>query len=255
MTELQTKILPTLDFLLNDWLQLSELLTRPRFEDHSTESVRDLLQAASTIAAEKYEPANRVIDDHEPVFDEGRVILPKVTQEAWDAYVAFGFLPAAHDSEHGGMQLPRTADFAVKTILAAASVGISPAILTDANASLLIEHGTPTQQDVFAHPQLAGRWAGTMCLSESQAGSSLSDITTVAQPEGDDGPDDPLGPRYRLTGNKMWISGGEHDLTENIVHLVLAKTPGPGRRDRSRHQGDLVVHRAQGGRHGRGRAG
>ena len=80
---------------------------------------------------------------------------------------------------------------------------------------------------MFAKNEFAGRWFGTMCLSEPQAGSSLSDIATRATPDGADFEGDPLGPRYRLRGNKMWISNGEHELTENIVHLVLAKIPGP----------------------------
>jgi alkylation response protein AidB-like acyl-CoA dehydrogenase len=76
-----------------------------------------------------------------------------------------------------------------------------------------------------------------MCLSEPQAGSSLSDMATRAVPDGDDFESDPLGPRYRLRGNKMWISAGEHELTENIVHLVLAKIPGPDGKPRARHRG------------------
>jgi alkylation response protein AidB-like acyl-CoA dehydrogenase len=88
-------------------------------------------------------------------------------------------------------------------------------------------HGTDTQKAVFARNEFNGRFSGTMCLSEPQAGSSLSDITTRAVPDGEGAEADPLGPRYRLKGNKMWISSGEHELTENIVHLVLAKIPGP----------------------------
>jgi butyryl-CoA dehydrogenase len=84
------------------------------------------------------------------------------------------------------------------------------------------------QREVFANNEFNGRWAGTMCLSEPQAGSSLSDIATRAEPDGEGSAADPLGPRYRLRGNKMWISAGDHELTENIVHLVLAKIPGPG---------------------------
>jgi alkylation response protein AidB-like acyl-CoA dehydrogenase len=95
-------------------------------------------------------------------------------------------------------------------------------MLTCANARLIAAYGTPAQVAAFGAPQIAGRWLGTMCLSEPQAGSSLSDIATRAAFECDD----PLGPRYRLAGNKMWISGGDHDLSDNIVHLVLAKVPG-----------------------------
>ena len=226
MSVLQEKLLPTLDYLLHEWLDLGALLERPRFADHDRAGIEDLLRAAADIAAERYEPANRVIDDQEPVFDDGRVILPKETAEAWEAYVEFGFLQATHDTEHGGMQLPRTADFAAKIVFGSASIGISPAILTEANAALLLTYGNRLQRELFAGNELAGRWTGTMCLSESQAGSSLSDITTRAVPD-PGGADDPLGARYRVTGNKMWISAGEHDLAENIVHLVLAKIPGP----------------------------
>jgi butyryl-CoA dehydrogenase len=100
-------------------------------------------------------------------------------------------------------------------------------MLTVANANLLMAHGSQAQRKVFAFNQFNGRFAGTMCLSEPQAGSSLSDITTRAVPDGEDHAEDALGPRFRLTGNKMWISTGDHELTENIVHLVLAKIPGP----------------------------
>ena len=227
MTSLQDKLLPTLGYLLHEWLDLEGLLERPRFADHDSAGVDDFLRSSADIAAKWFEPANRTIDDHEPRFDDGRVVLPPETQEAWDAFVEFGFLLAAHDAEHGGLQLPRTADFAAKVVLGTASVGINPGMLTEANASLLLTYGTPAQREVFALRELEGTWAGTMCLSESQAGSSLSDITTRAVPDGEGYADDPLGPRYRVVGNKMWISAGEHDLTENIVHLVLAKTAGP----------------------------
>ena len=100
-------------------------------------------------------------------------------------------------------------------------------MLTSGNANLLMAHGTAQQKEVFAKNEFSGRFFGTMCLSEPQAGSSLSDIVTRATPDGDDFESDPLGARYRLRGNKMWISNGEHELTENIVHLVLAKIPGP----------------------------
>jgi alkylation response protein AidB-like acyl-CoA dehydrogenase len=120
------------------------------------------------------------------------------------------------------------------------------------NANLLMVHGTPLQRQVFALNEFSGRWSGTMCLSEPQAGLSLSDVATRAVPDGEDFEADPLGPRYRLKGNKMWISAGEHELTENIVHLVLAKIPGPDGKTMPGHQGHLAVHRAQeAGRHRR----
>jgi butyryl-CoA dehydrogenase len=106
-----------------------------------------------------------------------------------------------------------------------ASVSIGSGLLTVGNANLLMKHGTDLQKQVFALNEFSGRWSGTMCLSEPQAGSSLSDVVTRAVPDGPDFASDSLGPRYRLKGNKMWISSGEHELTENIIHLVLAKIP------------------------------
>ena len=138
-----------------------------------------------------------------------------------------GMLSAAQDYDIGGMQLPYMVEAAANAFFAKASVGIGGSLLTVGNANLLMAHGTETQKRVFAMNEFGGRWSGTMCLSEPQAGSSLSDVATRALPDGDDFEADPLGPRFRLTGNKMWISAGEHELTENIIHLVLAKIPGP----------------------------
>jgi alkylation response protein AidB-like acyl-CoA dehydrogenase len=224
---LQAKLLPTLDYLLNDWLQLSRLLDRERFAEHDVEDVRGLIEAAAEIAATHFEPANRTVDLHEPTVADGRVVLPAETARALAAYVDFGFSQTTADHEHGGHQLPHTASFATKVVFGAASASIVPAMLTEANAALILAHGTQRQRRVFAERELSGHWAGTMCLSEPQAGSSLSDITTRAVPDGPDHADDPLGPRYRVKGDKMWISAGDHELTENIVHLVLAKVPGP----------------------------
>src|SRR4030095_12212309 len=135
-----------------------------------------------------------------------------------------GLMSAEHDEEFGGMQLPVTVAKAVFAYFKGANVASSSyPMLTVGNANLLLAHGSPAQIDAFVRPELAGRFFGTMCLSEPQAGSSLSDVMTRADFEGDS----PLGPQYRLSGNKMWISAGEHELSENIVHLVLAKIPAP----------------------------
>jgi butyryl-CoA dehydrogenase len=218
---------PTIDFLLYDWLHAEGLTQRPRFSDHSRETFDAVLDTCERIAREKYAPFNRLVDTQEPHFDGEKVILPQATHDAHAAYVASGLLSAAQNYDIGGMQLPYTLDAAANAFFAMASVSIGSNMLTRGNAGLLMAHGTALQQTVFAHNEFSGRWAGTMCLSEPQAGSSLSDIATRAVPDGLGSQDDPLGPRFRLTGNKMWISSGEHELTENIIHLVLAKIPGP----------------------------
>jgi alkylation response protein AidB-like acyl-CoA dehydrogenase len=218
----------TLDFLLHDWLRVETLLQRPRFEEHSVETFQQVLDTCERIAREKFAPFNRLADTEEPHFDGEKVHLPKATHEAMAAYVESGMLAAAQDFEMGGMQLPCVIQMAAKAFFSMGSVAMGGyAMLTTGNANLLRVHGTAAQREVFSKNLFAGRWFGTMCLSEPQAGSSLSDVATRATPDGDDFGADALGPRYRLRGNKMWISGGEHELTENIVHLVLAKIPGP----------------------------
>ncbi len=226
----------TLDFLLHDWLQVHTLLQRPRFAEHSAGTFAQVLDACERIAREKFAPFNRLADTEEPRVVSGpdgeRVILPRATHEAMAAYVDSGMLAAAQDFAIGGMQLPCVIEMAANAFFSKASVAMGGyAMLTSGNANLLMAHGSERQREVFAKAEFAGRWFGTMCLSEPQAGSSLSDVATRAVPDvtsaGDDFASDPLGPRYRLRGHKMWISAGEHELTENIVHLVLAKIPGP----------------------------
>ena len=217
----------TLDFLLYQWLDAESLNGRERFADHSRETFDAVFDTCERIAREKYAPFNRTVDMQEPHFDGEKVILPQATHDAQKAYAASGMLSAAQDYDMGGMQLPYTIEAAANSFFAMASVSIGSGMLTTGNANLLMVHGTGAQKEVFAKNEFSGRFSGTMCLSEPQAGSSLSDVTTRAMPDGDDFEQDPLGPRYRLKGNKMWISSGEHELTDNIIHLVLAKIPGP----------------------------
>ncbi len=217
----------TLDFLLHDWLDVESLQQRPRFADHSRETFTSVMDTCEKIAREKFAPFNRLADTEEPWFDGERVHLPQASFEAAKAYAESGMLAAAQDYEIGGMQLPCVVEMAANSFFSKAGIGIGGGgMLTSGNANLLMVHGTKMQQAVFAKHEFAGRFSGTMCLSEPQAGSSLSDVMTRAVPDGAGFETDPLGPRYRLRGNKMWISNGEHELSENIIHLVLAKIPG-----------------------------
>ena len=216
----------TIDFLLNDWLDVAALVECPRYSEHSRETFASVLDTCQRIATEKFAPFNRLVDVQEPRLENGVVVLPQCAYDAARAYVDSGMLAATQDYDVGGMQLPYVVELAANAFFAKAGVGLGGGgMLTVGNANLLLAHGTPRQKSVFAQREIDGKWFGTMCLSEPQAGSSLSDILTRATPDGDDFAQDELGPRYRLTGNKMWISNGEHDLSANIVHLVLAKIP------------------------------
>ncbi|MBC7726081.1 MAG: acyl-CoA dehydrogenase, partial [Microbacteriaceae bacterium] len=172
----------TLAFLLHDWLNVTGLTARPRFSEHSTDTFNQVLDTCERIARDKFAPFNRLVDTEEPRVvagpDGDKVILPQATQDAWDAYAASGMLSAAQDFEIGGMQLPYTVELAANAFFAKASVSINASMLSVGNANLLMKHGTPLQQQAFAHNEFSGRWSGTMCLSEPQAGSSLSDVAT-----------------------------------------------------------------------------
>ena len=214
-----------LEFLLYEWLDVEALTARERFAEHSRATFDDVLDLAEQIATEHFAPHNRTSDAHEPVLEDGRVQLVPEVAAALEVFAKAGLLAGTLDEELGGLQLPTVVGNAVFAWFQAANVSTSSyPFLTIANANLLLAHGSAEQVETYVRPMLEGRFFGTMCLSEPQAGSSLSDVTTRAVPQ-DDG-------TYRLFGNKMWISAGDHELTENIAHLVLAKIPGgpPGTR-------------------------
>ncbi|GAU86941.1 acyl-CoA dehydrogenase [Bosea sp. BIWAKO-01] len=211
-----------LSFWLYDWLDAEQLTGRPRFAEHSRETFNAVLDLSAKLAASHFATHYKKSDRIEPALDGETVhVLPEIGQ-ALKAAADMGLFAADFDSKVGGLQLPKLVQTASMAHFMGANIATSAYVmLTQANARLICNFGTPAQIDAFALPQIEGRWFGTMCLSEPQAGSSLADITTRAVPDGEDG----LGPRYRLAGTKMWISGGDQDISENIVHLVLAKIP------------------------------
>lgn len=213
-----------LDFMLYEWLDVTALIERERYSEHSRETFDSILDLSEDIAIKRFAPHNKKADQNEPTMGaDGKVEMIDEVGAALDEFSKAGFIAAQFDEEVGGMQLPTVVTRAAMAWFQSANASTSSyPFLTMANANLLVEYGTDEQIDTWVRPMLEGRFFGTMCLSEPQAGSSLADITTKAVPV-DDG-------SYRITGTKMWISGGDHELSENIVHLVLAKAPdgGPG---------------------------
>ncbi|MFE6390287.1 acyl-CoA dehydrogenase [Nocardiopsis dassonvillei] len=208
-----------LHFLLYEWLDTEALTRRPHYADHSRETLDAALELAERVATDHFAPHNKTGDANEPRFDGERVhVIPEVGK-ALEVYAATGLSAAGMPASVGGAQIPHVISSACGAYFQAANLGTSAyPFLTSGNARLLLAHGSPEQVDTWVRPMVEGRFTGTMCLSEPQAGSSLADITTRAEEDGEGG--------YRLFGNKMWISAGDHELTENIVHLVLAKIPG-----------------------------
>ena len=208
-----------LQFLLYEWLGTERLVDRPKFADQSRDTYDDILELAEQVATDRFAPHNAKADANEPyIGDDGKVVLIPEVAEALKVFGETGLLAASMHEDVGGMSLPYTITSAIFAWLHASNVGTAAyPMLTAGATNLLIANGSPEQIDTWVEPMIEGRFFGTMCLSETQAGSSLSDITTKAVPQ-EDG-------TYRVSGNKMWISGGDHDLSENIVHLVLAKLP------------------------------
>ncbi|MGE5651816.1 MAG: acyl-CoA dehydrogenase [Bacillota bacterium] len=217
---MQSKIISRrdLDFLLYEWLDAEALTRRARYADHSRETFNAAMDTCEQIATDLFAPHNKKNDQQEPHFDGETVhIIPEV-KTALKAFCEAGLMAAGQDYDFGGMQLPVLIEKAGFAYFKGANVGTSSyPFLTIGNANTLLKCGTPEQIETFVKPMMSGRFFGTMCLSEPQAGSSLSDIVTRAEPQPDG--------TYRIKGNKMWISAGEHELSENIVHLVLAKIP------------------------------
>jgi alkylation response protein AidB-like acyl-CoA dehydrogenase len=208
-----------LDFLLYEWLDALSLTQRERFVDHNRETFDAVLDLCERLATDEFATHNKKSDQHEPEFDGNSVSMIPEVGAALQAFCDAGLMAAGQDFEMGGMQLPCVIEKAGFAWFKGANVSTSAyPFLTIGNANTLLKCGSPEQIERYVKPLLAGRFFGTMCLSEPQAGSSLSDIATRADPEPDGS--------YRLRGNKMWISGGEHELSENIIHLVLAKVPG-----------------------------
>jgi alkylation response protein AidB-like acyl-CoA dehydrogenase len=214
-----------LEFLLYEWLDVEALTERQRFADHSRETFDGVLELSERLATDLFAPHNRAADLAEPTWDGQDVHLLPEVKKAVDAYAAADLLRLGFDEEHGGLQVPTVVSVAAGAWFAAANIGTTGYLsLTAGNANLLVHHASVDLVERFVPPLLDGRFLGTMALSEPQAGSNLADITTRAVPQ-DDG-------SYRVFGQKMWISAGDHDLADNIVHLVLAKIPGgpPGTR-------------------------
>jgi len=206
-------------FQLIEVLRLEELLQRPQFAVHDRATIGAIIDAAYELAEEKFAPCAAQLDREEPRIENGRVLLPQLTADALRAYGDASFGALAFPQEFGGMGLPVLLNQACGAVFASANVSLfSYAMLSQGAANLIASFGNEPQRRRYLAPMLAGQWFGTMCLSEAQAGSSLADIRTTATPLGEG--------RFAIRGQKMWISGGEHELGANIVHLVLARIPG-----------------------------
>ena len=208
-----------ISFLLYELFDTESLCQRERYQDHDKTTFNEVINTAKQVAEKYFLPIRHKLDHHQPTFDGKHVHLLPELKPAIDALVESGIPSATADYDFAGMQLPPiVANLAGAYLTIAGGTGLGYNMLTTANCNLLQAHGSQALIDTWVKPMRDGRFAGTMAMTEPGAGSGLADLSTKAERH-EDG-------TYRVTGNKIFISGGDHDLNENIVHLVLARVAG-----------------------------
>jgi alkylation response protein AidB-like acyl-CoA dehydrogenase len=205
-------------FLLNDFLDLGAYADLPSFAEVDTETIDAVLEEGARFCETVLHPINGPGDLEGCQFADGEVTTPKGFREAYQAYCEGGWPGLTSSPEHGGQGLPYVVGLAMAEMITAANTswGMYPALSHGAWEALNM-HGSDEQRERFLPRMVSGEWTGTMNLTEPHCGTDLGLIRTRAEPVGDDS--------YRISGTKIWISAGEHDMAENIIHMVLARLP------------------------------
>jgi len=205
-------------FIMNEVLDAGELCALPSFEDATPDVIASVLEEAGKFAETVLQPLNQRGDAEGCTYENGTVRTPAGFKEAYELYVQAGWPGLGCSLQYGGQGLPHTIGFAVEEFLCSAnlSFGTYPG-LTNGAYGAIAAHASEDLKNRYLPKMAAGEWSGTMCLTEPHCGTDLGLIKTRAIPAGDG--------TYKVTGTKIFITAGEHDLTRNIVHLVLAKLP------------------------------
>ena len=207
-------------FLLNDVFQIERYNNLPGFADATPDLIEAILSEGAKLCEEVFQPLNLSGDKEGCVrHADGSVTTPKGFKEAFEAYKAGGWLGLPSPEEFGGQGLPSTLNAVMQEFLSSANLalGMYPGLTQGAVAAML-EHGTQAQKELYLPKMISGEWTGTMNLTEPHCGTDLGLLKTKAVPNGDGS--------YAITGTKIFISAGEHDMAENIIHLVLARIEG-----------------------------
>ncbi|MVM37613.1 acyl-CoA dehydrogenase [Spirosoma sp. HMF3257] len=207
-----------LHFLLHEVFKAEELTKYDYFSAHDRETFNLVIDSATYIADTLMHPYLKDVDRNQPELKNGQVTVHPKIKEYLKAMGEAGLIGAGFPFEHGGQQLPEMISSTVGFIVMAANNGMMYTGLTSGAAHLITSFGSPELSETYVPNLLAGIWQGTMALTEPQAGSSLSDVTTSATPQPDGS--------YKIKGQKVFISAGDHDAAENIIHLMLARIDG-----------------------------
>jgi len=205
-------------FVQKELLHVERLTELEAFNGFAPDDFEMVVQEGATFVEEVYAPLNKSGDEEGTRIADGKVVTPKGFKEAWRQASEAGWIGMVSPAEYGGQGLPLSVAVGVLEAMYGANPALyTTSMLTAGAAGLIAEFGDEAQRNEYCEHMITGHWGGTMCLSEPNAGSAVGDITTRAIKEGD---------HYLIKGSKSWISGGDHDFTENIVHLVLARTEG-----------------------------
>jgi butyryl-CoA dehydrogenase len=212
--------LRNLQFLLHEVLHVTQLQQYERYQDYDREAIDMAMDAAKQLCDQHLFPYYRIMDKEKALYDNGVVKVHESIRAGIRALAEGGWIAAHDDTDVGGQQMPYTILNAATSLFHAANANItSHAFLTTGAANLIRTFGSPELNDTYIDHMYSGAWQGTMALTEPQAGSSLTDITSSAEPMGD-------GMTFRIKGQKIYISGGDHDGVDNVVHLLLARIKG-----------------------------
>jgi alkylation response protein AidB-like acyl-CoA dehydrogenase len=210
--------LKDLRFVLHHMIGLDKLAALPGYEHVESDLVDAVLDEAGKFLADVWFPLNRTGDIEGSHLRDGVVVTPPGFKEAYEQMVQAGWLGIPFPEEYGGGNMPATVVTAVGEMTNACNTSLAMAPgLSQGALDALLEHGSEELKETYVRRLISGEWAGTMCLTEPQAGSDVGALTTKAAPAGDG--------TWRIKGTKIFISFGDHDLTDNIIHLVLARTP------------------------------
>jgi len=210
--------LEDIDFVLNDVLDFGQLSKLPGYEDMTPDLISAVLEEAAKFCENELVPLNRIGDEEGCTFENGVVRTPTGFKQAYDKFVEGGWTGITAEPEYGGQGLPHTVGIVLEEMTTSANLAFAmyPG-LTRGAMEAIHRHASEELRHRYLPKMAAGEWAGTMCLTEPHCGTDLGMMKTRAVPNGDGS--------YKITGTKIFISAGEHDLTKNIIHLVLAKLP------------------------------
>ena len=205
-------------FILKDQLNYGSLCALDRYRDLNEKTLDMLVSEAIQFARGVVDPLQEIGEAHGVRFEDGKVFCPPEFKKAFRQYGADGWTAAARDPEYGGQGFPHMMRIVINDLMygACQAFNMAPS-LTHGAAHLIESFGSEELKKRFVPKMFDGTWSGTMCLTEPDAGSNLAGIQTTAYPEGD---------HFKIKGSKIFISWGDHDLTDNIIHLVLARIDG-----------------------------